>query len=280
MGGFGGFGAQSSMAFSSNLGSCDPGEEKRHKRGKLDSEEAGSRRRRKKDGDDDGEIPKDKDERPDVESTTKFPMVATSADLAQCDFMLTPLQALRILLEVASQGTVKALRWHLDTARAVINDEAIGLLEFMESELIFTEFMRLLIRICDLGTRKDIPLCERLTAAARFEGFVRHIFLPALRKPYAPPLPPADETEKGSEAARSVENGDAPSREPAEAKEREGSNHGEVEEQEEEIEEAPKEDEFVALWHGFDDYSCAETEAQHAVRRWPSGYEQEIAAWV
>merc|ERR1719181_767730 len=104
-----------------------------------------------------------------------------------------------------------------------INHESISLLEFLESELIFPEFVRLLIRICDLGTRKDIPLCERLAAAVRFEGFVRHVFFPALRTPYVPP-PPADETEKGSDAARSNENGEAPlttDREP-EAKSGEG----------------------------------------------------------
>jgi hypothetical protein len=288
MGGFGGFGGQSTMTFGSNLGggSMDPGEGKRHKRsarrGEDDrEEEAGSRRRRKKDGDDDEKTSKDKDERLEVEAPFKSSTTAGLADFAQCDFTLTPLQAIRILLEVASPGSVKALRWQLDPIRALASDETIGLLEFMESELVFTEFVRLLIRISDLGTRKDIPLCERLTPPARFEGFVRHVFLPALRKPYVPPLPAVDDTEKGSEAARSVENGDASAREGAEPKEGEGSRHGEAEEQEEEIEEVPKEDEEIFdLWLGFDDWTCSEAEAQHAVRRWPAGYENEIASWM
>merc|ERR1740138_944951 len=88
MGGFGGFGGQSTMTFGSNLGggSMDPGEGKRHKRstrrGEDDrEEEAGSRRRRKKDGDDDEKTSKDKDERPEVEAPFKSPTTAGLADL-------------------------------------------------------------------------------------------------------------------------------------------------------------------------------------------------------
>jgi len=132
----------------------------------------------------------------------------------------------------------------------------------------------------DLGTRKEIALCERLSPAARFEGFVRHVFFPALRTPYTSPGPVGEETEKGSDAARSNEPGEAPlasAREAAEAKSGEGSNAGE-----EEPAEVAKDEmlEVIDLWPGFDDFSCAEVEAHHAPRKWPSGYESEIASWV
>lgn len=269
MGGFGGFGGLGT--------SMDEGDEKRHKGGKLG--ESRSRRRGKKDGEDDEKAAKDKDEHHEGDAAIKSPTVATLADFAHCDFMITPLQALRVILEVASPGSVKALYWQLDPTQVTLSHEMISLLEFAESELIFPEFMRLLVRICDLGTRKDIQLCERLSAAVRFEGFVRHVFFPALRTPYVPP-PPADETEKGSDAARSNENGDEPhaaEREAPEAKQEEGSNVGEQEAadatQEEDLE-------TVTMWCGFDDYSCAEVEAQHAARRWPIGYEHEVTSWM
>jgi len=270
MGGFGGFGAQSGgMGGFGGLGSrMDEGDEKRRKGDKLS--DSRSRCRGKKDVEDDEKVSKDKDEHQEGDSTIKPQTAATLVDFAHCDFTITPLQALRLILEVASPGSVKALYWQLDPTRVTVNHETIALLEFAESELVFTEFVRLLVRMSDLGTRKDIPLCERLTAAVRFEGFVRHVFLPALRTPYVPPTS-TDETEKGSDAARSNENGEeAP-------EEKEGSNPGE-----EEAADVGKDEDVdtVGLWSGFDDYSCAEVEAQNATRRWPSGYEHEIASWM
>merc|ERR1719199_250491 len=254
MGGFGGLGA--------GMGEGD--EMKRRKSSKGDQARS---RRRKKDTDDDEKGSKD-EEHHESKSAISIPTVATLADFAHCDFAITPLQALRLILEVASPGSVKALYWHLDPAKVAINHESIGLLEFMESELIFTEFVRLLIRMSDLGTRKDIPLCERLTPVARCEGFFRHVFFPALRTPYESPTPAADEAEKGSDATRSNEAGEGPlssPREAVEAKSGDGSNAGE-----EEPVEAIKDEmnEPVELWPGFDDYSCAEVEAHHAMRRW------------
>lgn len=278
MGGFGGFGGQSGgmggMGGFGAMSGMDEGDEKRRKGDKLG--ESRTRRRGKKDADDDEKETKDKGEHHEGDAVVKAPpTVATPADFNHSDFAITPLQALRVILEVASPGTVKALRWHLESGRMSQSHETISLLEFMETELIFPEFVRLLIRISDLGTRKDFALCERLSAAARFEGFVRHIFFPALRTPYVP-SPPADETtEKGSDAARSNEEA-APgsARDVAEAESGEGSNAGK-----EDMPDPTKED-VVSLWAGFDDYSCAEVESHHAARRWATGYENEVANWM
>merc|ERR1719424_2153483 len=124
--------------------------EESDKRGKNSQGGESRSRRRKKDADEDEKGSKD-DEPIDAKPVAvPPPTVATLADFANCDFSVTPLQALRLLLEVASPGSVKALYWHLDPARVSINHETIGILEFMESELIFTEFVRLLIRMSDL----------------------------------------------------------------------------------------------------------------------------------
>lgn len=270
MGGFGGFGGQSSgMAGFGGLGtSMDEGEDKRHKSSKQ--RETMSRRRAQKDTEDAEKVTKDKDEPHESDAGAKTATTATFADFVHCDFTISPVQALRLILEVVSPGSVKALYWRLDPTRMTVTHEHIDLLEFAECELILTEFVRLLIRISDLGTRKDFALCERLPASVRYEGFLRHVFFPALRTPYTPPIP-ADETEKNQRDA-------APPATVEEEKPVEGSNVGEEEE-----EEVPtiKDDELdVKLWPGFDDYSCAEVEAQHAARRWPSGYEHEVADWM
>merc|ERR1719157_540723 len=170
----------------------DQDEDKKRRKGGSTSD-ARSRRRGKKDGDEDEKASKDKEDHHEGEVVVK-PPIAALADFIHCDFTITPIQALRIILEVASPESVKALYWMLDPARVPISHENISLLEFAETELIFTEFVRILLRVSDLGTRKDIPFCERLSATARFEGFLRHVFFPALRTPYVPPLA-ADEAE-------------------------------------------------------------------------------------
>jgi hypothetical protein len=262
MSGFGGFGGQSGFG---GLGAAG------------ESDKKAKRNRRRKKGDDDEEQEGEEKKEGGSKPVVAAPTTAALADFGQCDFSITPLQALRLILECCSPGTCTSLYWHMDPARVSITHDTIGLLEFMESELIFAEFLRILIRMSDLGTRKDIPLCERLPAAMRFEGFLRHIFFPALRTPYVPPAPPADETEKGSDVARSAEAGEIPAGEAAEAENATGSNAGE----EEPVEGIKDESlELVELWAGFDDYTCAEVEAHHATRRWPEGYEAEIASWV
>jgi len=270
-GGFGGMGG----GFGGMGGMSGEGDEKRSRKGGRDRGDEGesrSRRKKNKDDDDEEERSKDNDEALASKLSVAMPPVAALADFAQCDFAITPLQALRVILETASPGSVKSLYWHLDPTRVQINHDTIGLLEFMETELIFTEFARLLIRMSDLGTRKDIALCERLSPAARFEGFVRHVFLPALRTPYVSPVPAE---EKSSDNA-SKDADDAPL-----ASAREGAEAGDEAEAEEEQPEVKDEMiEPVELWHGFDDYLNAEVEAHHATRRWPSGYEKDIDEWV
>merc|ERR1719352_1042812 len=112
--------------------------------------------------------------------------------------------ALRVILETYSPGGAKQLYWHLDPTRVSAMDENITLLEFCETELVFAEFVRLLVRLADIGTRRDLNLCDKLGASQRLEGFFKYIFMPALRTPYVPPVPTADEvSEKASDAGGS-----------------------------------------------------------------------------
>merc|ERR1712226_1105668 len=169
------------------------------------------------------------------------------------------------------------LYWQLHRSRVLVDEhECIALLEFAETELVFTEFVRLLVRICDLGTRKDTALCERLNLAVRLEGFLRLVFFPALRTPYIPPPPPppAEDPEKASDGK--ADNNEALEKEgAADSNAADGGADGSTAGEEvahvvtEEV--VVKED--VDLWPGFDDYGVAEIEAHHTTRKWPDGYE-------
>jgi len=173
------------------------------------------------------------------------------------------------------------LHWQLSRSRVGPDaGDCITLLEFAESEMVFTEFVRLLVRICDLGTRRDVALCERMGPGLRLEGFFRLIFFPSLKAPYSPPSPPADVTENGS--ATDAENAETAEKEGGpETKAAEEKPTGENEEEEEAAEAVQDEaQEIVEFWSGFDDYSVGEVEAHQATRKWPEGYENEVAAWI
>mmetsp|Transcript_99613 Transcript_99613/g.175548 ORF Transcript_99613/g.175548 Transcript_99613/m.175548 type:complete len:1090 (-) Transcript_99613:79-3348(-) len=286
MGAMGGFGAMGAgMA-------KDAGGDKKDKK---DSKNPGSRGR-KGEGKDDDKGSKDADG--SHLGDDKKVLHATAADFAQCDFTLTALQALRVLLEVAAPASVRTLLWQLGPQDAgILWEEHIPLLEFMENEMVFMEFVRMLLRMTDLGTRKDLAMCDRLSLPVRFEGFLRHVFLPALRAPYIPPAPePEEKDEKASEVGRTSQaaSREAASREETASKtekvsEAEGEAKPEGEEGAEEEEEKEPEVQVpevdpatltVDLWAGFDDYSCAEAESMSSCRRWPEGYQEEVAAWV
>lgn len=279
IGGFGGgFGGGISGGF--GLGMSDAEEKKRRKadqaelpRGKSGAiGRTGSKRR-----DEDEKTLKDKD----GQSGTKQ-QVAALADFAQCDFTITPLRLLRIILEVASPSSVKNLYWQLNRARIALEDhECSTILEFVESELTFIEFLRLLLRICDLGTRKDIALCERLGPASRLEGFMKHIFLPALCSPYQPPAAPTEETEKTDAVPASGNELLPPNLEESKSAGSARSPRPESHVAEDEAVEVKNEmQDALELWAGFDEYDCADAEMNYSFRNWPEGYEKEVAAWA
>merc|ERR1711879_516310 len=85
----------------------------------------------------------------------------------------------------------------------------VSLLDYLETELTFVEFRRILVRIADRQTVVNDPtsmLSQRLPLHRRFEGFLKHIFLPAFLQPYQPPVPECEEGDIGLEVQ--IEGGD------------------------------------------------------------------------
>jgi len=121
----------------------------------------------------------------DAEDAAGEPPCAQAADVLRCDFTATPLQVLRILCELSPPEGLAKVHWSLERGATTEGGE-MPLLEFLESEITFVEFSRLLLRLAESKTSEaefngDMPLRTRL------EGFLAHVFLPSLGTPYVPP---------------------------------------------------------------------------------------------
>eukprot|EP00927_Polykrikos_kofoidii_P035786 TRINITY_DN30314_c0_g1_i1.p1 TRINITY_DN30314_c0_g1~~TRINITY_DN30314_c0_g1_i1.p1 ORF type:complete len:1248 (+),score=194.36 TRINITY_DN30314_c0_g1_i1:118-3861(+) len=109
---------------------------------------------------------------------------AKPEEVLVCDFRLTFIDVLQIVLEVISPSTTQRLRWSLHGAESPV-EELVPLLEFVETELTFVEFKRSLLRLVERQTQlADTEICRRLPLHRRFEGFLRHVLMPSLEEPY------------------------------------------------------------------------------------------------
>jgi len=139
------------------------------------------------------------------------PTLEQDPTMASCDFSLTAVEVMRIVAEVMSPESVGALRWQLPGPGCPLPEdcgaaELVPVLEFLEGELIFPEFLRLLIKVADYGSRSNSVLSEA-ALASRFECFMRHVFLPSLQAPYASPRL---RRERAAEAAAAASEQAAP----------------------------------------------------------------------
>lgn len=240
-----------------------------------------SRRVGDKDRDPDRGADEDKDVSPRKASGGPT-ATATPAELLRCDFAVTALEVFRLLSEVSAPSTVESLKWALDPDESHLWDECVSAVEYAESEVIFPEFLRFLVRLAEQGTLTDPALCERVSVARRFDGFLRHVFVPALRSQYVPPEPLLEEEPGTPEDASATEDyllGPPPAPPAAEVPVDAGDGDGEG------AEEAPREAQDVppepSLWPGFEGRAAdgAAAALTAAPRRWPRGYEQEVAQW-
>jgi hypothetical protein len=139
------------------------------------------------------------------------------------DLRVNRKEVVGILTEVLSPAQRPLIR--ATTAAEDLPPNCVSLVTYLESEIIFFEFVRLLYRISEERVRSDARPEElgasnkRLTAQDKFEGYVAHAFLPAVATPYVPPdKPPAPEqaaledpaadkegAEDGEEAAAAAE---------------------------------------------------------------------------
>jgi hypothetical protein len=184
-------------------------------------------------------------------------------EVLQCDFTMGVLEALRFLSELWSPQSRARLCWELLREESP-KDERVSLLEFMETELTFVEFSRLILRLVERHTEEAM---SALPLHRRLEGFMRHVFLPALKVPYVPPIPPP---------APMQEPADPPVQEEATATDAPGpetdappSSSGGAREAGE-----PK-----TFWRGLLNSDSKEAVTSAAPRCWPKDYDQEAAEW-
>merc|ERR1719313_1496020 len=114
------------------------------------------------------------------------------------DLRVNRKEVVGILSEVLSPAHRPLIR--ATTEADELPKNCVSLVTYLESEIIFFEFVRLLYRITEERISSDArpealgASNKRLTAKDKFEGYVTHAFLPSVAKPYVPPeKPPAPE---------------------------------------------------------------------------------------
>jgi hypothetical protein len=228
------------------------------------------------------EEPKDKRKRKDKEKESNEPEldaegmpIPRPGDFVNCDFTVSTLQVLGVLAETMPPAHLPMVRWRCDPAvPGTTGREAwVSLLDYAESEVVFSEFQRLLVRVAELTSRRDGNLCAKFPASRRLEGFLQYVFLPSLRTPYAPPGERSQgaATSSGKSRPRKGSGSDAKSQQRAEA----DAEAGVDDEVADNSSRNQNLDEYVPFWHGFD-VAAASSPAARAPRAWPAGYDQEV----
>jgi hypothetical protein len=139
-------------------------------------------------------------------------------DVLKNDLRVNRKEVVGILSEVLSPSQRPLIR--ATTAAEDLPPDCVSLVTYLESEIIFFEFVRLLYRISEERVSSDARPEQlgasnaRLTMQAKFEGYVAHAFLPAVAAPYVPPeKPPAPEPAALAEAAEDAEGDQEASKE-------------------------------------------------------------------
>lgn len=192
------------------------------------------------------------------------PVLTTEDITKSCNFGLSLLEALKLLAEVLSPDSRDKIKLLPDDSSLFAKEECVCLLDYVETEVIYTEFVRFLLRLAEEKTNHTVM--EKMHLHERFEAFLKYIFLPARRVPYAPPAPEVEEKPKEEEPPQEEAPAEEGSKGPAE----------EPPAEEAPAEEPPQEEEepYLEFWHGFDD-NTLELEAAGVPRCWPDDYEVE-----
>jgi len=212
------------------------------------------------------------------------------ADLSEvlaCDFKVTILEVLKLLSEVSSPHSVENLRWAL-RGEDLAQEELIGILDFVESELTFVEFQRLLLRIVEEKTQVlDPDIAGRLPSHRRLQGFLDLVLMPALNRHGTAKSKP--------EAKQIATEGDVSGATEVRPEDREGNKETVVSDDNEDKgddKEPPAVEPAIeasgpqspqarlfGLWRGFDDGDLECLEEDVAPRVWPEDFEQSVGSW-
>eukprot|EP00933_Yihiella_yeosuensis_P016347 TRINITY_DN14002_c0_g1_i1.p1 TRINITY_DN14002_c0_g1~~TRINITY_DN14002_c0_g1_i1.p1 ORF type:complete len:1185 (+),score=271.31 TRINITY_DN14002_c0_g1_i1:52-3606(+) len=249
----------------------------------------------------------DKGIRGKEKESAKDAAAVVAGELSAMDLAVNAVDVLTIICQSYSPASLETLRWEIigtdvdewEEAKPPIVDERITILEFLETELVFAEFLRTLFLIADLTTKRDIKWARGVTIAYRVEGFLRHIVAGHLQHGtcYVPKeeVPPVDtkgkkdkkpimeldeededdepEQKKSADGDDAAEDTGEPAAPPAEVVEEVPSEEAKPPSPRPELPLKPQ------YWRGFDDSCDARFECAAASRRWPSGYEQEVEEW-
>ncbi|CAD7941794.1 unnamed protein product [Amoebophrya sp. A120] len=104
---------------------------------------------------------------------------------------------LECMMDSMHPGTVAALRWHASTA-----GDYIGIADFLETEINFSEFLLFLKEYSIQGCRNPdgTDILNGVFQEDKFDAFVKWVFLPSTESPYVDPTPPPVVPEDEDEA--------------------------------------------------------------------------------
>jgi len=192
-----------------------------------------------------------------------------ATDVLNCNFTLTMLEVLRLALEVLSPTSIEKLCWAVRGDDSPM-DQRVAILDFVESELSFCEFQRLLLRISERKT-KDLARSSDMPLHRRLEGFLKHVFLPSLEKPYE--LPKKEDCEVST---AQVDTSRQPLDGTDDSKDQQVVSDMEIQQTREEV---VQDVHKFEIWQGFEGSDLHEQEEMGALRVWPEEYESRIADW-
>jgi hypothetical protein len=223
------------------------------------------------------------------------------SDVLGCDFTLSLLEVLQLILEISSPDSLQQLVWAVrgDTPAAI---DQIGLLDFLETELAFCEFQRLLLRISESKTESlDRAVAMNFPLHQRLQGFLRHVLLPAFEsnEKSADKLTTRQQSPEGAEedlaqkAASPLDGGGEMSQEQSgedrtEANAAAAATEGGAEAEGVDGDEgeptgprspSPQQARTFAFWQGFDGGDLHGLEELAAPRAWPEDYELSVSEW-
>jgi len=185
-------------------------------------------------------------------------------DLACINLTIDAIDALRILAQVLAPSSLEMLQWQSgQDVEAPEIDEHVSILEFVESEIVFAEFLRFWFLMAELTTRRDYKFCRGISLTSRLDLFLRTVISHCqVGQRYIPPDPSAYAVSEKPEKARP--RGSRGQETVIEAPEIPGLPEMRVE-----TEKVPQEEHWMGL-DGDDTY---------ALRRWPDGYDVQVADW-
>lgn len=213
------------------------------------------------------------------EQSPRDSAASLAAEFSLMDLTSSPVEILRVLAQVLPPASLSTLQWTLpDMSNSPKQPEEshpealTTLLEYMETELVFAEFLRLMVLLAEHTTKKYAKWCENIPQNKRLESFLHHVLghlandtrqFPNEQALFARLL--AKESQATENPPRRNSRGSTIAEEPAEvATDLNGP--------------AVAESDTPSLWLGFDGFD-ARASALRAPRRWPIDYQQAILDW-